>query len=167
MDAERCVGCHACELACRNANDLLDDVGYMNVTTIGPELAADGSPVLFFLPLNCMHCGKPYCMDVCPTKAITKRADGIVLIDTAKCMGCKFCQWVCPFGAPQFNARHGYMEKCKLCVTRVDEGMQPACVKGCHMKALKFGRLGELSAQVRERVARRIVFNPQMLQSLR
>ena len=167
MDAERCVGCHACELACRNENELPDDVGYMKVTTIGPEIAADGSPQLFFLPLNCMHCGKPYCVDVCPTSALTKRADGIVLLDTAKCMGCKFCQWVCPFGAPQFNADRGYMEKCRLCVTRVEEDMEPVCVKGCHMKALKFGRLEELAVIARKKVARMLVFNPQMLQSMK
>jgi Fe-S-cluster-containing dehydrogenase component len=102
-----------------------------------------------------MHCGRAPCAEVCPARAIKKRPDGIVILDETKCIGCKYCMWVCPFGAPQFNAQLGRMQKCRLCVQRVEKGLEPACVQGCHVKALKFGTLEQLSKMAKEKVARK------------
>jgi Fe-S-cluster-containing dehydrogenase component len=92
-----------------------------------------------------MHCGKPNCVDACPTQAITKRAeDGIVLVDQDECIGCDACAEACPFGAPQFG-HDGIVQKCDLCVDRLAEGKQPACVGTCPGEALHFGTLEALS----------------------
>ena len=89
--------------------------------------------------MSCNHCEDPICLKNCPTNAIVKREDGIVLIDAEKCIGCKYCAWVCPYGAPQFDVSMGVMTKCDLCVDYVDEGKNPSCVDSCPMRALDFG----------------------------
>ena len=78
-------------------------------------------------------------MKACPVDAISKRAsDGIVLIDKEKCIGCKYCVWACPYGAPQVNEITGKVEKCTMCVHRTDRGLQPACAITCVGKALTY-----------------------------
>jgi anaerobic dimethyl sulfoxide reductase subunit B (iron-sulfur subunit) len=82
---------------------------------------------------------------VCPTKAIYKRAaDGVVLIDADKCIGCRYCEWACPYGAPQFNEEIGVMTKCDFCEDLLAAGNNPACVDACVMRCLDFGELSEL-----------------------
>ena len=76
VDIGRCVGCRACELACREENQLPEETRWIRMIKTGPEMV-DGSLVMHFVPLACMHCGKAPCVEVCPTKAISKRADGI------------------------------------------------------------------------------------------
>ncbi|MHB8779415.1 MAG: 4Fe-4S dicluster domain-containing protein, partial [Anaerolineales bacterium] len=92
----------------------------------------------------CMHCENAICMEVCPAAAISKRADGIVLIDQDKCIGCRYCSWACPYGAPQFNEDLGVMTKCNMCADLVDKGERPACVESCPYRAMDFGPLDEL-----------------------
>jgi anaerobic dimethyl sulfoxide reductase subunit B (iron-sulfur subunit) len=94
-----------------------------------------------------MHCAKPICMDVCPTSAISKRDDGIVLINADMCIGCRYCSWACPYGAPQFNEEQNVMTKCDMCFDLVDKGERPACVESCPYRALDFGPLDELQAK--------------------
>ena len=78
-------------------------------------------------------------MKACPVDAISKRgSDGIVLIDQEKCIGCKYCVWACPYGAPQWNEITQKVEKCTLCVERIDKGLQPACATTCVGKALTY-----------------------------
>jgi anaerobic dimethyl sulfoxide reductase subunit B (iron-sulfur subunit) len=95
----------------------------------------------------CNHCEKPICQEVCPTAAITKRDDGIVLIDQDKCVGCRYCEWACPYAAPQFDEDTGTMTKCTLCVDYIDAGQDPACVAACPSRALEVGELSELRAK--------------------
>lgn len=86
--------------------------------------------------------------------AITKREqDGIVIINTDQCIGCRYCVWACPFGAPQFNAAKNITEKCTLCVHRVEQGLRPACVDTCPAKVRFFGELQQLSMMMREKRA--------------
>jgi len=101
----------------------------------------------YSLSVACMHCDKPLCAEVCPTTAITKRADGVVLIDNDKCIGCRYCEWACPYGAPQFNEELGVMTKCTFCEDLLAKGENPACVDACVMRCLDFGEFNELRAE--------------------
>jgi anaerobic dimethyl sulfoxide reductase subunit B (iron-sulfur subunit) len=94
-----------------------------------------------------MHCENPACVNVCPAGAMTKRADGIVLVNQDQCIGCRYCEWACPYGAPQFDERKGVMSKCTLCEDLVAQGQNPACVDSCPARALGFGELSELRAK--------------------
>jgi len=102
---------------------------------------------VYSLSVACMHCQEPICRQVCPAAAITKRDDGIVLIDADKCIGCRYCEWACPYGAPQFDDAEKVMTKCDFCADLLDAGGNPACVDACVMRCLDFGELEELRAK--------------------
>jgi anaerobic dimethyl sulfoxide reductase subunit B len=104
----------------------------------------------YHLSLSCNHCDRPICAEVCPTGAYQKREDGAVLLDSSRCMGCRYCEWACPYGAPRFDAENGWMTKCTLCSDRLDEGLPPSCVSSCPMRALDFGTTEELEARYGE-----------------
>jgi anaerobic dimethyl sulfoxide reductase subunit B (iron-sulfur subunit) len=99
------------------------------------------------LSLSCNHCEKPVCAEACPTKAMSRRADGVVLVDPEKCMGCRYCEWACPYGAPRFDPERGVMTKCTLCEDRLEEGLAPSCVSACPMRALDFGTREEMEGR--------------------
>ena len=154
FDAERCVQCHACEIACKGMHDIELGVRWRRVVSIWegryPSVTNKG------ISLACMHCGNPPCEAACPTRAIKKRAeDGIVVVDPDKCMGCRACFLVCPFGVPQFGA-DGKMQKCNLCVDRLTAGREPACVATCPADALHFGTTETLSEQATKRSAQKM-----------
>jgi len=92
----------------------------------------------YYLSIACNHCVHPKCAGVCPTDAFIHRADGIVYIDPAKCMGCGYCAWACPYDAPRYNFELGQMAKCNFCFDNIDAGLPPACVAACPMRALGF-----------------------------
>lgn len=153
FDAAACSGCKACAMACRDKNNLPSGVRWRRVYEVAgggwrregqawvPELA------VYHLSLACNHCEKPLCRDGCPARAIEKRADGIVLIDPGKCLGCRYCEWTCPYGAPQLDEAAGVMTKCDLCLDLIERGETPACVRACPMRALEFGDIEELRAR--------------------
>ncbi len=144
FDASRCIGCSTCAIACKDWNDILPgaNVVWRRVTTVESGKVPQVS--LTNMPNSCNHCGKPACEAVCPTKAITKRAeDGIVVVDQDKCIGCKACLAACPFGVPQFGAS-GKMQKCNLCLGRVTKSQSPACVAACTANALFAGKMEDL-----------------------
>jgi anaerobic dimethyl sulfoxide reductase subunit B (iron-sulfur subunit) len=89
----------------------------------------------------------PLCRDACPTAAITKRADGIVVIEADRCIGCRYCDWACPYGAPQFYEEGGYMTKCDFCSDILANGGNPACVDACVMRCLDYGELADLQSK--------------------
>ena len=152
IDLERCCGCYACEVACKQENDIAAGVRWIRVVKKGP-VRVGGKLSMSFVPIRCMHCGKPVCIDACPVGAITKRPDGIVLIDAELCNGCKQCIEVCPFGAPQFNPEKNVVEMCTLCVHRVDKGLLPNCVQHCPSRAMYFGDINEIIDLRREKPA--------------
>ena len=82
-----------------------------------------------------------------PTTAMTVRADGTIFVDDSKCVGCRYCEWACPYSAPQFNVETGHMSKCDLCFDYRQEGLTPACVAACPSRALDWGPLAELEAR--------------------
>ncbi|MEM3703318.1 MAG: 4Fe-4S dicluster domain-containing protein [Candidatus Bathyarchaeia archaeon] len=112
--------------------------------------------MLSFACIRCMHCSKPPCLDACPTKAIYKEADGIVLVNRDLCIGCKMCVEVCPFRVIQFNLQDNIVEKCTLCVHRVREGLKPSCVLACPTKALMFGEANEILNLKQEQSLRKL-----------
>jgi anaerobic dimethyl sulfoxide reductase subunit B (iron-sulfur subunit) len=137
-------------MACKDKHDLGVGLIWRRVYEIsGGEWEKRGSawiPHVFAynLSIACNHCTKPVCKDVCPTAAITKRKDGIVMIDRDKCMGCRYCEWACPYGSPQFDKDSGTMTKCHLCFDYIDEDKAPVCVSACPQRALDFGELSVL-----------------------
>ncbi|MCX6560851.1 MAG: dimethylsulfoxide reductase subunit B [Candidatus Aminicenantes bacterium] len=153
VDSAACSGCKACAMACRDRNNLPPGVRWRRVYEVGgggwrregeawvPEIA------VYNLSIACNHCEKPLCLDGCPARAIAKREDGIVVIDPAKCLGCRYCEWACPYGAPQFDEAAGVMTKCDLCAGLIERGGRPACVAACPMRALDFGEIEELRAK--------------------
>ncbi len=145
FDANACSGCKTCQIACKDKNDLPPGVRWRRVYEItGGEWVKQGKAwknnvFAYNISLACNHCEEPVCVKVCPTKAIHKHENGIVDIDPLKCMGCKYCEWACPYGAPQFNKAAGIMTKCNLCADYVEEGKNPSCVDACPMRAMDFG----------------------------
>ena len=159
FEADKCVQCHACEVACKSFHEL--DLGVKWRRVIGiwggqyPDVTFKG------FSLACMHCGKPACEAVCPTGAIHKRAeDGIVVVDQSKCIGCHYCFFACPFGVPQYGD-DGTMQKCNACIERLEEGKEPACVATCPADALHFGTLEELADLAREKAAEKLAASTQ------
>jgi anaerobic dimethyl sulfoxide reductase subunit B (iron-sulfur subunit) len=154
IDTSRCIQCYTCEIACKQENNIKIGPRWRKVHTMWSGQFPDVKPV--FISLSCMHCGKPACAAVCPTGAITKRAeDGIVLVDQKKCIGCRYCFLVCPFGIPQFSD-DGTMQKCNFCLDRLKQGKKPACVVHCPVKALHAGTMNELSKMAAEQSVRKL-----------
>ena len=146
VDTRRCMGCRACEIACKLENDLPRGPRYTMVTET--EVIEDGVDKLKFLPVPCQHCADAPCLKACPTGAIYKRADGIVMVNKKKCIGCHECLWSCPFGVPQYGA-DGKMQKCTMCAFRQDHGEKPACAAACPAEAILVGSPEEISATLR------------------
>jgi anaerobic dimethyl sulfoxide reductase subunit B (iron-sulfur subunit) len=133
-DADLCVECRACELACKGTNDLEPGIRWRKVTEEWRGRYPDLKRV--FLSSTCRHCPKPACAAACPTGALSKRAeDGIVVVDLEKCDGCGDCLPACPYGVPQFGT-DGKMQKCDYCLS---VGVEPVCARSCPSGALTFG----------------------------
>lgn len=128
FDPERCFGCKACEIACRNENKQETTYSWRRVS-----LTPEGG----YLSVSCNHCNSPECFRVCPQRAFTKNSDGIVEINPDLCNGCGICISACPYGAPQMDKRTKKISKCQLCKHRLEDGLQPACVEACSTKALQ------------------------------
>ena len=151
VNVASCTGCKACQIACKDKNDLPTGVRWRRVFQYegGDWINQNGEMIpsdvyAYAVSAACMHCTNAICMEVCPAAAISKRDDGIVLIDANKCIGCRYCSWACPYGAPQFNESLGVMTKCNMCYDLVDKGERPACVEACPYRAMDFGPLDEL-----------------------
>ena len=176
-DATRCVGCHYCEGACKNANGLACKVqvnplllpetvlpslmvpsAVKTAAKYLPDVTSDDRDATRWLRVvrvddgaeesdarfmrhACTHCG--LCAKVCPSGALHQRSDGIVDVDSTRCIGCKYCLQACPFNIPRYAAEgdDATIRKCTMCAGRVDEGGVPACVEACPCGALTFGAL--------------------------
>jgi len=145
FDPRRCVGCHACTVACAQSHGLPAGMSWRYVEKLPPHV---GEGDLAFLSWSCLHCAEPACLLACPCEAYVKRPeDGIVIHLDDRCMGCQYCTWACPYGAPQYDATVGLVRKCDFCVERLEEGLAPACVETCFGGALTFGTLEELESR--------------------
>jgi len=139
VDLRRCIGCHACSIACKTENE----VPLGSFRNRVRYLEQPKAETLSFLPLLCMHCQDAPCLDACPTQAPTRLADGRVVINQDKCCGMKACISACPYGAIYTDAKSGRADKCDLCTHRTSLGMEPACVASCPTDALRYGDLGD------------------------
>ena len=159
IDVEYCVGCRACEIACKQENNMTVGIKWINVVKVGPRMVGDRLR-MDFVPIRCRHCAKAPCIAACPEKAITKRSDGIVLVSHESCTGCMACAEACAFGAIQLNPETQAAEMCTLCVQRVDAGLEPACVRACPSQCMYFGDINELMRIIQAKAARRIADQP-------
>ncbi|WP_338824996.1 Anaerobic dimethyl sulfoxide reductase chain B [Moorella humiferrea] len=141
-DMTICIGCKTCQIACKDKNNLEAGVLFRRVHTV--EGGKFPHPWFYHISLGCNHCAEAPCIKNCPTGALYKREDGIVMHDREKCIGCRYCTWSCPYGAPQYIASEGKVGKCNLCADLIDKGEPPACVAACMMRALDYGDLEEL-----------------------
>ena len=155
VDLEYCYGCQACEVACKQEHNIPVGIKRINVVKVGPSMVG-GKLEMDFVPMRCFHCTKAPCINACPEGAITKRSDGIVLINAELCIGCMACFEACPFGVIQLNPENGLAEKCNLCVDRVDAGLQPACVSVCPAKCIYFGDINEIMTIIQDKEAKRM-----------
>lgn len=153
LDTQACTGCKTCMVACKDRNDLPLGVRWRRVTEFtGGEWfrRADGTftqeVFSYYLSVGCNHCENPVCVRGCPSKAMTRAADGIVTVDPDRCLGCRYCEWACPYSAPQFDPEMGRMTKCDFCRDELTKGNEPACVAACPTRALRFGEATELAA---------------------
>ena len=145
FDSTYCSGCKACQAACKDKNDLPAGVLWRRVYEVSGgtwEQSGDAwnnTVFAYNLSLACNHCVHPKCAGVCPVDAYYVRDDGIVILDSSKCVGCGYCAWACPYGAPQYNPQTGSMTKCDFCYDNLDQGQPPACVAACPMRVLDYG----------------------------
>ena len=151
-DIDLCIGCFACETACKQEHNLPVGIKWISIVQVGPQ-EIGGRLVMDFVPMHCRHCENPPCMQACPVDAISRRNDGIVLFNEEICIGCKQCIEACPFGAAQYNPEIERVQACNLCYERVDQGLLPACVQNCPTQALIFGAPNTLSEQRRKKQA--------------
>lgn len=172
-DLDRCIDCSGCSVACDDAHELPMGIRRRRVITLNEGIPGKESSV----SIACMHCSDAPCSVVCPVNCFYIREDGIVLHDKAICIGCGYCLYACPFGAPQFPREgtfgvKGSMDKCTMCAggpeetnsykerhvygqNRMAEGKVPVCAAMCSTKALLVGESTEIERIYRNRVAMR------------
>jgi len=189
IDLKRCYGCYACVMACKVKNHTPPGVFWSRV--LKGESGTFPNTVRQALPVLCMQCDEPSCLEVCPTEATTQRKDGIVVVDKDKCMGCKYCMMACPYGArysvekwesyfpdglplspyEEFAQKAweekfgvGVATKCDFCRDLVEKGKQPACVEACSAHARTFGNIEDLDSEpsILIRKCRGEVLNPEL-----
>jgi molybdopterin-containing oxidoreductase family iron-sulfur binding subunit len=170
IDSTKCAsGCTDCVTACNTENGLSGGTLPTDSQWIRKiEIKEVKTGKTQSLPMMCQHCAEPPCVDVCPTGASFKRADGIVLVDKHICIGCRYCVMACPYKARSFvheplsNQKPdvprgvGTVEGCTMCVHKVDRGEQPACVQSCAAaghNAIVFGDLNDPNSDISKRVA--------------
>lgn len=167
-DTTRCIGCKACVVACKEANQRPADVdGYGGGLYDAPEglneytknviqlYRDDGANEYSYVKKQCMHCVDPACVGACMLGALQKGKFGIVSYDAGLCVGCRYCEAACPFNVPKFewSKKAPKIVKCELCRDRLAEGKQPACTEVCPRGAVIYGRYADLLADARARLA--------------
>ena len=179
IDLKRCTGCQSCTIACKAENGTPPGVFWTRV--LEKEEGVFPFAYKVFMPARCNHCGDPPCVPVCPTGATYKREkDNLVMIDQDQCIGCGSCVVACPYDARSLPMsgrgyyaektpyeqvmyekwQKGTVQKCTLCVHRIDKGLKPACVETCPTKALVFGNLNDPESEISKLVRERPHFRP-------
>ena len=158
IDSSKCIDCKACMIACKVENNVPEG-SWRN--WIRPLWDRAGDRKSEFQPGQCMQCDTPSCVAACPVGATYKQPDGLVVIDSKKCIGCGNCVTACPYGARFRNSTHHIADKCDFCEQRLKRGEEPACVVTCPTKTRIFGDLNdpqsEISRMVKEKKLVRVV----------
>ena len=153
IDTSRCMGCRGCQVACKQWNELpavsTEQKGtYENP----PEMSAhnwirvefrERTDEWLFRAHTCMHCTEASCEKVCPTNAISHQGEAVI-IDQERCIGCGYCVQACPFHVAHKDEEEGTSRKCRFCIERITNGLEPACTKTCPTGAIQFGERGDL-----------------------
>lgn len=148
IDHEACWGCKACEVACKQENGAPDGIKLISIFEDGPRLV-NGKLDFVFQVNVCTHCDDSPCVDSCLDNAITRRDDGIVVMDYEACTGCSLCLPACPYDAIRYDARQAIAQKCNLCYHRVDKGLIPACADNvCLAHCIYFGHPEEMKQKL-------------------
>jgi len=158
VDADRCLGCKSCMIQCAMAHTQARSLIEAMEADTPPQSRLHVEPIgQFGMPLQCRHCEDAPCIGVCPTQAIARLDEnGTVLLDTDRCIGCRFCMIVCPFGVIDMSRDGKAMIKCDMCIERTQAGELPACVAACPTKAIRYEELDEYLRQRRRLAAERI-----------
>ncbi len=146
VNVQRCIGCKTCQVACKDRH---------NLQTAGPrtrrvetfECGAYPDVAMFHVSVSCNHCERPACVAGCPTGALFKSDDGTVQHIDDRCVVCRNCMIVCPYGAPQLDEAENMIVKCDACKALREDGRNPVCVDACPMRAIEFGDMEELRAK--------------------
>jgi anaerobic dimethyl sulfoxide reductase subunit B len=145
VDTTKCINCRTCEVACKDANGGRKGVRLRRVRTYeGGEFP---KVYAYNVSMSCNHCEDPACLKSCPAGAYARRDDGMVLHDPARCIGCRYCTWACPYGAPQYDPGTGRVSKCNMCLGRTSEGEPPACAAACPLRCIEVGTAEEAAAR--------------------
>lgn len=153
-----CSGCRACQVACKDRNDLPVGIFYRHVTSYQTGTYPQAS--IYHHSATCNHCASPACVANCPTGAMQKADDGTVVHDDSACVGCQTCVRSCPYAVPQFFEEAAVVGKCDSCRSQRDAGNNPVCVDACCMRALDFGDLDALATKYGQGLVRDMPYLP-------
>ena len=157
LDMEKCVACGACAVACMDQNDIDVTHGVSPFRTVFTVEEKGALKTKFaYLSMACMHCADAPCVKACPAGCIQKDpVTNLTVYDNTNCIGCHSCAMACPFGAPSFS-EEGKMIKCDGCITRLENGLEPACVRVCPFDALHMYTQEEYEQVQKERSLHRV-----------
>jgi len=170
IDIEKCIGCGRCANACKNENDVPRDPFFFRNWIEQYTIKNDGEMIVespnggidgftqsvpeeeifksFFVPKMCNHCAKSPCVQVCPVGATYETPDGVVLVDSDYCIGCRYCIQACPYGCRFIHPETKVVDKCTLCYHRITKGLLPACFEVCPTGARIFGDLNDKESEL-------------------
>jgi len=171
IDVSKCTACRACQVACKQWNDLPGEVTvclgcYDNPPDLSPdtwnriafwEIERGNDLAWVFRPVRCMHCADAPCVQVCPTGALHRNELGFTALDQSKCNGCGYCTQFCPYDIPRLSEQDvftgkGKATKCTFCQDRATNGLVPACAQACPTGCIQYGERDELIAKGKARV---------------